>query len=154
MPFLAAVLGDRWDGRWAGYAYMISIELYAASAASPLGEGGYYFRMYYDGRILTLPGCDAELCDVTVLLDALAYGQEYMPCSVDTPEPNAVPDDGCDDDDDSLGTTHWILITLLTFLLGGLLGAGMVVFVDRQRKLRRAANASPTSTTHPLHDNM
>jgi hypothetical protein len=152
MPFLAAILGERWDGHWAGYAYMISIELYSASATSALGDGGHYFRLYYDGQILTVPGCDAELCDVNVLLDALSYGQEYMPCTVPTTTPTTSDEVSCDGDD-SLSTTHWVLITLLTFMMGGMLGGGMVVFVDRQRKLRSAQHAA-SETTHPLHGNL
>jgi hypothetical protein len=148
MPFLAALLGERWDGRWAGYAYMITIELYSASASSALGLGGFYFRLYYDGEILTLPGCDAQLCDANILLDALSYGQESMPCSV--PAATTTVDDGCSDDD-SLGTDHWILITLLTFMMGGLMGAGVVVFADRRRKLQEADLGT---SSHPLHSSL
>lgn len=149
MPFLAAVMGDLWDGRWAGYAYMITIELYSASAASDLGVGGHYFRLYYNGEILTVPGCSAQLCDVNVLLDRLSYGQENMPCSVSSSDVTTNGDSGCDGNDDP-GQTDWIIIVLLTFLLGGLIGAATVVFVDRRRKLS-AQDVEGGQSTHPLH---
>lgn len=149
MPFLAAVMGDRWDGRWAGYAYMISIELYAASASSSLGAGGHYFRLYYNGEILTLPGCDAQLCDANVLLDALAYGQESMPCSVPTVTPSDT--ENCDDSDNSLSTTHWVLIALLTFALGSVLGAGSIVYVNKRKMIDGSGEVVGGLSTHPLH---
>jgi hypothetical protein len=45
MPFLAAVLGDTWDGKWASYASMIVIELYNSS----FHGGSDLFRVIYNG---------------------------------------------------------------------------------------------------------
>ena len=153
MPFLAALMGERWDGRWAGYAYMITMELYSASATSDLGAGGYYFRLYYNGEILTLPGCSTQLCDVNILLNALSFGQEYMPCTVseDTVETDDDDEDQCAD---HLSTANWIVITAMTFLLGGLIGAALVVFIDRRRKFMNLDVVARTTSTHPLHNNI
>lgn len=152
MPFLAAILGERWDGRWAGYAYLISIELYSASAASAVGTGGYYFRLIYNGQALLMPGCDDTLCDVNVMLDALAFGKESMPCSVTAA---AVVSDGdnCDDDDSGLSTVHWVLLLVLTLLVGGLIGAAGVVFYERRRKASDPL-LNVHASTHPLHNNI
>lgn len=151
MPFLAAVLGERWDGRWAGYAYLISIELYSASAVSAVGTGGYYFRFIYNGKVMLLPGCTDGLCDVNVLLDALAFGQESMPCTV-TPSSVVSGDDSCDDNNSGLSTVHWVLLLLLNLLVGGLIGAAGVVFYERRRKADEAGLLS--SSAHPLHNNI
>jgi lysophosphatidic acid phosphatase type 6 len=76
-PFLAAVLKENWDQQWPAYAAMITIELYEAVS------GGYLFRMVYNGEAMTVPGCTDTLCDVNVLINALAFGEENPDCSVD-----------------------------------------------------------------------
>lgn len=155
MPFLAALLGDAWDGRWAGYAYLISMELYSASAASPLGANGYYFRLTYNAKVLRVPGCDADLCDLNVLLDRLAFGQESMPCSVPA-TPAVVVDDSCGDSDDAaLSTTHWSLLVVLSLVVGALIGAAGVVFVEKRRALDGNNNVELSApSSHPLHNTM
>lgn len=154
MPFLAALLGDVWDGRWAGYAYLISIELYSASAASPLGATGYYFRLIYNAQALRVPGCSADLCDVNVLLDRLAFGQESMPCSVPA-TPAVVPsDDSCGGDDDELSSTHWSLLIVLSLIVGALIGAAGVVFFEKRRALNSPNVELSTPSSHPLHNTM
>lgn len=133
---------------------MISIELYSASATSALGSGGYYFRLIYHGNALLMPGCADSLCDVNVLLDALAFGQESMPCSV---TPSAVVVDGgdCDDGDDSdLSTVHWVLLLVLTLLVGGLIGAAGVVFYERRRKASDPSVSLGAASTHPMHNDI
>lgn len=153
MPFLAAVLGDVWDGRWAGYAYLVSMELYSASAASPLGAGGYYFRLIYNGQAMLVPGCTQSLCDVNVLLDRLAFGQESMPCSVPTVVPST-EDDSCGDDNAALSTTHWSLLLVLSLVVGALIGAAGVVFLEKRRTLGESIELSSSPSTHPLHNTM
>jgi hypothetical protein len=140
MPFLAAILGDAWDGRWAGYAYLVSLELYTASATSDLGAGNFYFRLVYNGKALLVPGCTDTLCDANVLLDVLSYGQQSMPCSVSDDEAVVTDDDdssGCDggdDDDGALSPTHWGLLIMASAITGMLVGAAGVVFLERRRK--------------------
>jgi hypothetical protein len=68
---------------------------------------------------------------VSVLLDALSFGQEFMPgCAVPSVEPVSGDDDadcGSDSGGD-LSTTYWILIVFLSLLVGFGGGAGAVFF--------------------------
>lgn len=78
MPFLAALMGESWDAKWARYAAMVTIELYANSD----GSENDLFRLTYNGEALAMPGCDgATLCDVDTLLGLMAFAQEDMPCA-------------------------------------------------------------------------
>eukprot|EP00600_Ochromonadales_sp_CCMP1393_P004116 CAMPEP_0174993948 /NCGR_PEP_ID=MMETSP0004_2-20121128/23356_1 /TAXON_ID=420556 /ORGANISM="Ochromonas sp., Strain CCMP1393" /LENGTH=625 /DNA_ID=CAMNT_0016248115 /DNA_START=39 /DNA_END=1916 /DNA_ORIENTATION=- len=79
MPFLAAVLPN-WDGDWSPYASMLVLEVYAASMNSPVGASGYMFRIIYNGKVLRLPGCEKDLCELAFLLDAFDFAQKEMPC--------------------------------------------------------------------------
>jgi hypothetical protein len=134
MPFLAAVLKANWDQQWAAYAAMVTIELYD-SAADPdsLDPSDDLFRIVYNGVPQTVPGCDDTLCGVNMLLSALSFGQEFMPgCAVPSVEPVSDDDDvDCSGDNDgssSMKTTHWILIIVLSLLVGFGGGAGAVYF--------------------------
>jgi len=130
MPLLAALLGDAWDGKWASYAALVSFEVYSASSASQVGVGGYYFRMIYNGKVVRLPDCSADLCPLDTLLETLSFGQQYMPCSVDS---DSATTDGSCGSSAPLDTVNWVLLLLLSLSVGGLVGASAVVFYDKHQ---------------------
>ena len=123
-PFLAAVLRENWDGHWPGYAAMISIEVYRA-----VGGTSYLFRIVYNGQAMLVPGCDDTLCELNTLLGALSFGQEYPDCAVHS----AASSSSGGKSNSTLSTADWIMITALSLLLGALIGAAAVVFIDKQR---------------------
>ncbi len=143
MPFLAAVLADGWDRMWAGYAALVTIELYEAAA----GDASYWFRLVYNGKPQVLPGCNDTLCDVAVLLQALSFGQQYMPCSI--AEEQASEAAACQDSSSSsssrLSDGDVILIAFMSALLGGLLGAAGFVFMEKYRASKLSAEADHLS---------
>lgn len=126
-PFLAAIAQEAWDKHWPGYAAMVSLEIYSGSAQS---SSDYLFRMVYNSEPLVIPGCSDSLCDLTVLLNAMSFAEQDMPCAT-TPD-TASTDSSCGDDDSGMSTTDWSIIAILSGLLGGLIGAGLVVFLNKQ----------------------
>eukprot|EP01033_Poteriospumella_lacustris_P021413 gene21413-15890_t len=119
---------------------MVTIELYrtieseTAPAADPVDN--YLFRIVYNAKVMTVPGCPDTLCAAQLLVDALSFGQENMPCSV---SPDSVPDDdededNCDSDEAPLSTGIWVTLVMLSLLIGGLVGAGVMVFVEKHRQ--------------------
>jgi hypothetical protein len=101
MPMLAAIFGDQWDGLWAGYASLLSFELYETPT-----PGQHLFRIIYNGNPLVVPGCGDTLCDMDVLMDVLSFAQEYMPCEA---EPSAEPvDDSVLCDDSATSEAEWV----------------------------------------------
>ena len=147
MPLLAALIGPNWDGKWADYASLVAIELYSASAGSPVGSGGYYFRLVYNGVPQLMPGCPDVLCDATLLLDAMAFASEDMPeCnsvfetsatagpSTPTMFPTKSPPPEDDDEDcwhTRLSTAVWCVLMTIFLFLGGGLGAGAVFLYEK-----------------------
>lgn len=139
-PFLAAILRENWDGRWPGYASMVTIELYSTveSETNPSTNelDNYLFRIVYNSEVVSIPECADPLCPVQVLIDALSFGQEYMPCSVTTDA--VIPDDdtgACSDDNGTdLATGIWVMLIFLSLLVGGLVGAGVMLFVEKHRQ--------------------
>lgn len=115
MPLLAAIQGEEWDGKWAAYASMLVFELYSSADT----EESDMFRILYDGNPLTLPGCDAPLCNSEVLIDLLSFGQKPMPCDAAEEKGN---NDGDDDDEFTLSTMEWIWILVFTMLCGMVVG--------------------------------
>lgn len=81
MPFLAAVLKHNWDGHWAGYASLVTIELYESSADAG-NSSADLFRIVYNSIPQLVPGCDDTLCDINILMEALSFGEQFMSCSV------------------------------------------------------------------------
>lgn len=76
MPLLAVLLTkDLWDGKWAPYGALLSLELYSATEKNV----EFLFRLVYNGKPLILKSCAASLCDVAVLLDILSFGQKESP---------------------------------------------------------------------------
>lgn len=149
IPFLASVLGDTWDKQWSGYASLVTIELYEGTAASGVD---WYFRMIYNSEALLVPGCTDTLCDATVLLDKLSYGEESMPCSV-SPDSDTTVDSCSDGDSDRLSNSDVILVAFMCALFGGLLGAGAVVLADKHKAKGMAAqgdNQSMTRAASPI----
>eukprot|EP00600_Ochromonadales_sp_CCMP1393_P010783 CAMPEP_0175005836 /NCGR_PEP_ID=MMETSP0005-20121125/5522_1 /TAXON_ID=420556 /ORGANISM="Ochromonas sp., Strain CCMP1393" /LENGTH=485 /DNA_ID=CAMNT_0016261101 /DNA_START=82 /DNA_END=1539 /DNA_ORIENTATION=- len=133
MPFLAAILGDAWDGKWAAYAALVSLEVYGASSSSAVGSGGYYFRMVYNGKVLRVPGCTADLCDLNTLLDVMSFAQEDMPCSAtDDATSDASSEDCKENNNTGLNSTDWILLVVLSLVIGALIGAFGIVFYEKR----------------------
>jgi hypothetical protein len=131
MPLLAAIQGNLWDRIWSPYASMVTIEIYKAANPSST-PSGYYFRMVYNGRAISIPNCADTLCDLNTLLNALSFGQESMPCSV-TPSstPTTAASSSCSDDNSSLDDNSWAIVIVFTTLFGILLGAAMVIFFNK-----------------------
>lgn len=78
MPLLSVLLTkEGYDGKWAPYGALLSLELYSAQDE----KLKYLFRLVYNGKPLVLKGCEDTLCDVTVLLDILAFGQKEIPAA-------------------------------------------------------------------------
>merc|ERR1712065_12766 len=69
MPFLD-VMGV-WDGVWAPYASLISIELYNDTDTSET-----LVRVVYNGKPMILPECSSELCSAQALVDALDFAHD------------------------------------------------------------------------------
>ncbi|OQR85032.1 hypothetical protein ACHHYP_12430 [Achlya hypogyna] len=64
MPLLAAIGGSKWLHDWPPYAAFIAFELYTESAT-----GERFVRIIYQGRPLTLPGCNSDdLCPLSLFL--------------------------------------------------------------------------------------
>lgn len=138
-PFLAAILRENWDGHWPGYASMVTIEVYTTIESETVPSvnaiENYLFRIVYNAEEVTVPGCLDALCPMQVLVDALSFGEEYMPCSV---TPDVVPgnddSDNCDSSDEGMATGLWVMMVFLSLLIGGLVGAGVMLFVEKHRQ--------------------
>jgi hypothetical protein len=94
MPLLAVLLtkdNHQWDGKWAPYGALLSLELYSATDNSVK----HLFRLVYNGKPLIVNGCGSALCDVNVLLEILSFGQKEIPeACAPLPQPvNSLPED-------------------------------------------------------------
>jgi hypothetical protein len=128
-PVLSALLKENWNELWPGYASMITIEIYNASA---LSSSDYLFRIVYNSEPLIMPGCDDSLCDINVLLDAMAFAEQDMPCAISSDTVTPASTVTCnDDDDDSMSTTDWTFITIMASLLGAIVGGSVVIFFNK-----------------------
>jgi len=128
MPFLAAIQGNLWDRIWAPYASMVTIEIYKASNPSST-PSGYYFRLTYNSKAIKIPSCSDYLCDLNNLLTALSFGEEKMPCSTTTTSSSS-SGSSCSDDS-SLSDSSWAIVVVFTALFGVLVGAAIVIFVNK-----------------------
>lgn len=126
-PFLSAIAKTNWDLHWPSYASMISIEVYSGSALSPYP---YLFRMIYNSKEIIIPGCNGALCDLNVLLNAMSFAEEDMPCTTDSD--STATTSSCGDDDSVMSETDWTIVVTLSALLGGLIGAGIVIFLNKR----------------------
>lgn len=136
MPFLAAILGSNWDGVWPGYAALVTLELYS----SKQNTSEYLFRMVYNAKPQLVPGCNDTLCDINILLDRMAFGQQYMPCSVI--DSDVETSSNCDDNNGPMTRTDWAIMTLISGLLGLLIGASMVLFVQKRYLIQSNNNSN------------
>lgn len=128
MPFLAAVLGRAWDGLWAGYASMVTIELYNSSVTND-----FYIRLTYNGEVLLIPGCSEHLCNATKLLEALAFGEKSMPCSMATSTTSEATTMCSSSTTTTLDTSDWIGICVGSGFMGVLVGAALIVFLYKRK---------------------
>jgi len=142
MPFLAATLKANWDRRWARYAAMISIELFSSST---VGEDDL-FRFVYNGQVLQVPGCPPvntgeSLCNYKMLIEALGYGKEQEPCSINSapdvkPTPLPIISDGnALTPHTSLSTGGWVSLVVLSALFGAAIGAFVSSFLTKRHHL-------------------
>lgn len=136
MPFLAALMGESWDQKWARYAAMITIELYANSDSS----GDDLFRLTYNGEALPMPGCaGATLCDVNKLLDLMAFAQPDMPCTAtgDDDDSSNTPASGSSSTGGmrlgGLTIAGWAGMCVLSAALGAMLGVVLWIGVIDKR---------------------
>lgn len=158
MPLLAVILKENWDQKWPGYASLLTIELYENADSSQED----LFRIVYNGAPMLVPGCPSYLCSVNTLLDILAFGQEYMPgCSVS--DVSSVDDDSQQDSNDcndkkTLDQMDWLLLVFSTLLIGIVIGAAVVIFIEKQRGmttlLNTKKNVSMSQVQSPLSDNL
>jgi hypothetical protein len=75
MPMLASLGSAVYDGEWAPYASMMTIEVYHQHP-----EDQYLFRLVYNGKVLTsrIDGCDnSDLCPVSALQEVTKFTQNY-----------------------------------------------------------------------------
>eukprot|EP01056_Protomagalhaensia_sp_Gyna25_P005809 Protomagalhaensia_sp_Gyna_25__5808@NODE_857_length_2507_cov_158_233793_g677_i0_p1_GENE_NODE_857_length_2507_cov_158_233793_g677_i0NODE_857_length_2507_cov_158_233793_g677_i0_p1_ORF_typecomplete_len627_score55_96His_Phos_2/PF00328_22/3_8e30_NODE_857_length_2507_cov_158_233793_g677_i02962176 len=76
MPFLAALGGTVFDGKWPPYASEVIIELYRG-----VGSSDYFFRLIYNGEVLTsaIPACSpqndgaSDLCRLSSFFTATSW---------------------------------------------------------------------------------
>ena len=145
MPLLSAIMlrqngTNAWDGKWAQYAALFTIELYKQVQTVP--GAGDLFRMTYNGQPLILPGCDAALCDASMLVNAMAFAQKQMPCDalpVSVAPDSAPPAANCGDATiDGMNKTDWSFLVAACTLLGCFFGAGCVVFYHRRMAAKEA----------------
>lgn len=134
IPFLAAILGDSWDGLWPGYVSAVTIELY--SAKSGQSSSGYLFRVVYNGQVQKVPGCVEELCDAQILLNALSFGQEKMPCSAESKSKTSDDDayESCYEESRGLSGIELVAVVLISILTGIVSGAAAVILTEKRRK--------------------
>jgi hypothetical protein len=147
-PFLSAVAGKNWDKMWPGYASMVTIEIYNASA---LANSDYLFRIVYNSQVLTIPGCPNNLCDLNILLNALSFAEENMACS--TTSDSSTNSNDCSDDDNTMSNTDWAFVSVLSALLGGLIGVAAVIFFNKYyflNELKRPLLAETESRVPPI----
>lgn len=123
MPFLSAL--GVWDGEWASYASIVTMELWEAE------NGDHYTRMAYNGKELILPGCDEAFCKSDAFMDATAFAVEDMDCSAEEKKEKKKKSD---DDDDELSEATWTLIVVLSTIGGVLLGSLAMFFVMRGQR--------------------
>lgn len=148
MPLLAGILGNNWDRKWANYASMVSIEIYNSSI-----EGNSdLFRIIYNGVQQQVPGCQKTgLCNISLLLEALSYGQETMPCDLnavvsdddyyinfdDNPQNNCPPSSSSTP---KLSDRDWVGLCIMSAVLGSLIGCSALVFYQRRTKQSDESN--------------
>lgn len=160
MPMLAAILGEEWDAVWASYASLLTFELYNTTTPDQ-----YLFRMVYNGKALVVPGCSDSLCDLDILMEVLAFAQEYMPCdssdATATDDPEPVPSPTAAPADDcvmgrvmGMGTDDWVGITVASCAAGVIMGAFLLHFLQRAGLVcaSRGAKWSSSDDKAPLRD--
>lgn len=123
MPLLAALFGEQWDGLWAGYASLMSFELYNSSSVAD----DYYFRIVYNGKALVFPGCSTSLCDVQTFMDATTWAQESMPCAT---EDTTSTTTSSDSNNFTMSTGGWIGLCVMSAVLGGVAMYCVMMFMN------------------------
>ena len=134
MPLLAALMGDSWDQKWARYGAMVTIELYESRA----NAGGDLFRLTYNGEALVMPGCNNQtLCEASVLLDLMAFAEEYMPCDYipsGSSSSNGGSGSGRPPTLQGIPLSGWVGLCLMSGVMGLCVGAGIIFFCKANNK--------------------
>jgi len=135
MPLLAAL--GVWDQKWASYASMVSIELYKETNET----GNFFFRIIYNGKELRHPGCDSdnELCPLQVLMEAMAFTNEELPCTAQamfTDVFGAVNFKNIQDFQYGI----WVGIAIICFLIGAVSGSLITFFATKKSEVPAYAN--------------
>lgn len=130
MPFLAALLGDSWDRKWARYAALVSIEIYNSTVVG----SDDMFRMVYNGEPLLFPGCTTTICDVSVLLGSMSFAQETMPdCAAESEDSPGTAGNSNLGTKKTLDSDSWILVCFASVILGISIG-GFISWFYLKRK--------------------
>ena len=110
---------------------------HASASATPPPSSGHYFHLVYNGQAVRIPACSDTLCDLDLLLAALSFGEEKMPCSV-APSNSVSASDSCQGNDSALSDSSWALLVSFCTLFGALVGAAAVVFANKWSFQRNA----------------
>lgn len=132
MPLLAAVLGDNWDKRWAPYASMVTLEFYKGSGE--VNMVSFFFRLVYNGVPQIVPGCPDSLCDVSVLLETLSFGQNQMSCAVEDDVLAGSTVDSTEVAGVGVSESTWVILVILAGVIGILCGVVGMIFLDSSRR--------------------
>ncbi|KDO35037.1 hypothetical protein SPRG_01101 [Saprolegnia parasitica CBS 223.65] len=135
MPILAAIGGADWLRDWPPYAAFVAFEVYTQVATA-----ARFVRIVYQGKPLTLPGCNADaLCPLSLFLEWTAFAEtadctRSTPPALETPEPVPATDAGVSITDES--STHvsvdtFLVVVVVAVLLGFVFGL-LVAKVARQ----------------------
>ena len=123
MPLLAVLpIEGGWDGKWAPYGAMLTLELYRAADENTK----FLFRLIYNGVPLVLQPCTTALCDVTVLLKALEFGQDGVPSECQIPVLDGTVDNEASQDINSRSIL--VYSVMLSASLSGLCTAACMYF--------------------------
>ncbi|CAM9420504.1 unnamed protein product, partial [Chrysoparadoxa australica] len=104
--------GSEAAARWPPYAAMLALEVYED------GEGEDHFRLVYNGEVLSMPGCSAQLCPWHELQKQLSWVEGVLnECA------QAVKDqeDGVQKHKATAFSGNTILVGALSCLLGGVI---------------------------------
>ncbi|GMH94196.1 hypothetical protein TrVE_jg1257 [Triparma verrucosa] len=130
MPVLAAL--NIWDGQWAPYASLISIETYHVTQSNDYPTGRA-FRIVYNGEVMTekFEGCGGELCDLNILVNYLEFATFDRDCDVDDGGGgSAVVGGECGKGSRGMSTPAWIFVC---FILMSASSVGTAFVVTGQR---------------------
>jgi len=169
MPLLSALLekdgNNTWDGKWAQYAALFTIELYS-NKINP-NQNNDLFRLTYNGKPIRLPACQNNLnnlCDINNLISSMSYAQNIMPECSDIPtnsNSDSGKNSGCtnsnDETVDGMSGWDWTGLCLASALLGAVGGAAIVNYkndVNRNQKASDVSDLISDDSSVSLHQDL